>query len=163
MAENLYGYGLDFENPYGRNTTGHTDQHHLYNTTTTTTTTTDYLLPPANTMSLLPPPKAIYSDPNTALTAVQLHAKQHGYTFKIHNKKASRVVFTCDRGGQYSSKGKDSKTHESRRRQTGSKKCGCLMKVELRLDRLSSQWMLQVLQGAHNYSPSTATTAHPIH
>ena len=24
MAENLYGYGLDFENPYGRNTTGHT-------------------------------------------------------------------------------------------------------------------------------------------
>jgi hypothetical protein len=22
MAENLYGYGLDFENPYGRNTTG---------------------------------------------------------------------------------------------------------------------------------------------
>jgi hypothetical protein len=24
MAENLYGYGLNFENPYGRNTTGHT-------------------------------------------------------------------------------------------------------------------------------------------
>jgi hypothetical protein len=84
-------------------------QHHVYNTTTTTTTATDYFLPPANTMSLLPPPEAIYPDPNTALTAVQLHAKQHGYAFKIHDKKASRVVFACDRGGQYDSKGKDSK------------------------------------------------------
>jgi hypothetical protein len=25
MAKNPYGYGLDFENPYGRNTTGHTE------------------------------------------------------------------------------------------------------------------------------------------
>jgi hypothetical protein len=83
-------------------------------------------------MSLLPPPEAIYPDQNTALTAVQLHAKQHGYAFKIHDKKAFRVVFACDRGGQYDSKGKDSKIHESRRRQTGSKKCGCLMKLELR-------------------------------
>jgi hypothetical protein len=47
-------------------------------------------------MSLLPLPEAIYPDPNTALIAVQLHAKQQGYAFKIRDKKASRVVFTCD-------------------------------------------------------------------
>jgi hypothetical protein len=40
-----------------------------------TTTTTDYLLPPANTMPLLPPPEAIYPDPTTAFSAIQLHAK----------------------------------------------------------------------------------------
>jgi hypothetical protein len=114
-------------------------------------------------MSLLPPPEAIYPDPNVALTAVQLHAKQDGYAFKIHDKKAFRVVFACDRGGQYDSKGKNSKIHESRRRQTGSKECGCLKKVELRLDPLSGQWMLQVLQGAHNHGPSTAAAAHPVH
>jgi hypothetical protein len=32
-------------------------------------------------MSLLPPPEAIYPDPNTAQTAIQLPAKQHGYAF----------------------------------------------------------------------------------
>ena len=114
-------------------------------------------------MSLLPPPEAIYADPNTALTAVQLHAKQQGYAFKIHDKKASRVVFTCDRGGQYDSKGKNLKMHDSRRRQTGSKKCGCLMKVELRLESMSSMWILRVLEGAHNHGPSTAAAAHPVH
>jgi hypothetical protein len=38
-------------------------------------------------MSLLPPPEALYADPNTALTALQLHAKQHGYAL---NKRSSK-------------------------------------------------------------------------
>jgi hypothetical protein len=114
-------------------------------------------------MSLLPPPEAIYPDPNTALTAVQLHAKQHGYALRTRDSKASRVIFACDRGGQYDSKGKDSNTHKSKQRQTGSKKCGCLMKVELRLDSMSGQWILRVLEGAHNHGPSRAAIAHPAH
>jgi hypothetical protein len=135
-------------------------QHHdLY----ITTTTTDYLLPPANTMSLLPPPEAIYLDPNTALTAVQLYAKQHGYALKTRDSKASRVIFACDRAGKYNSKGKDLRMHDSKRRQSGSKKCGCLMKVKLRLDSMSSQWILRVLEGAHNHGPSAAAIAHPAH
>jgi hypothetical protein len=35
--------------------------------------------------------------------------------------------------------------------------------VELRLDNLSSQWILYILEGAHNHPPSTAPTAHPAH
>jgi hypothetical protein len=58
-------------------------------------------------MSLLPPPEAIYPDPNTALAAVQLHAKQHGYALKTRDSKASRVIFACDRAGKYDSEGKD--------------------------------------------------------
>jgi hypothetical protein len=114
-------------------------------------------------MSLLPPPEAIYPDPNAALAAVQLHAKQHGYALNKRSSKATRVIFACDRGGQYDSKGKDLRMHDSKRRQSGSKKCGCLMKVELRLDSMSSQWMLRVLEGAHNHGPSTAAIAHPVH
>jgi hypothetical protein len=53
--------------------------------------------------------------------------------------------------------------HESKRRQTGSKKCGCLMRVELHLDSMSSQWILQVLEGAHNHGPSAAAISHPVH
>jgi hypothetical protein len=114
-------------------------------------------------MSLLPPPEAIYPDPNTALTALQLHAKQHGYAFTVRSSKASRAIYSCDRAGQYDSKYKDPSVHESKQRKTGSKKCGCLMKVELRLDSLSSNWMLRVLEGAHNHSPSTAAVAHTAH
>jgi hypothetical protein len=73
-------------------------------------------------------------------------------------------VFTCDRAGKYDSKGKDPNTHSSKQRpNTGSKKCGCLMRVELRKDNLSSNWVLKVLESTHNHGPSAVSTAHPVH
>jgi len=115
-------------------------------------------------MALAAPIEAIYPDPSTAFTAVQAYAKYQGYALIKLDKKPSRVVFACDRMGKYDSKGKDLSLHKSRQRKsTGSKKCGCLMRVELRLDDLSGQWILKVLEGAHNHGPSTAPTAHPAH
>jgi hypothetical protein len=37
------------------------------------------------------------------------------------------------------------------------------MRVELRRDSISIQWVVGVLDGAHNHPPSTASTAHPAH
>lgn len=83
-----------------------TDQHYnLY----ITTTTTDCLLPPTNTMSLLPPTEDIYPDPATAFTAIQAHARQHGYTVFQRDKRSRdlrykqrymrlRVNMYCDMG-----------------------------------------------------------------
>ena len=68
--------------------------------------------------------------------------------------RPTRRVFACDRAGKYDSKGKDPNTHSSKQRKnTGSKKCECLMKVELRLDKLSNQWSLRVLKSEHNHGP----------
>ena len=115
-------------------------------------------------MSLLPPPEAIYLNPEAAFTAIQAHAKHQGYAFKKRGIKGSRVVFTCDRVGKYDAKGKDPAVHKSKQRaSTGSKKCGCLMMVELRLDPLSNNWILHVLEGAHNHVASTHVTAHSVH
>jgi hypothetical protein len=115
-------------------------------------------------MSLLPPPEAVYPDPTTAFNAIQLYAKGQGYAFIKLNKKPSRLLFACDRSGNYDSKGKDPTVDKSKQRKnTGSKKCGCLMKVGLHLDRLSNQWILEVLYKAHNHGPSAAPTAHPAH
>ena len=115
-------------------------------------------------MSLLPPPEAIYSDSDSAFTAVQLHAKEHGYAITKHSKRPDRVVFACDRAGKYQSKGKDPAVDKSKQRKaTGSKKCECLMRVELRLDYTSGNWILQVLEGAHNHVASTHITAHSVH
>jgi hypothetical protein len=115
-------------------------------------------------MSLTAPPEAVYPDINTALASIQVHAKDYGYAFCRYSTKSNRLVFACDRSGKYNSKGKDPNTHSSRQRQsTGSKKCGCLMRVELRLDQISSNWSLRVLEGTHNHGPSAATTAHPVH
>jgi hypothetical protein len=96
-------------------------------------------------MSLTVPPEAVYLDVNTATASIQVHAKEHGYAFCQCSTRSNRLVFACDRAGKYNSKGKDPNTHSSRQRQsTGSKKCGCLMKVELRLGNLSNQWSLRV-------------------
>jgi hypothetical protein len=115
-------------------------------------------------MSLAPPPEAVYPDTPTALASIQLHAKAEGYAFFQRDKKASRVLYTCDRAGKYNSKGKGTNTHASKKRgATGSKKCDCLMRVELRLDTVSNNWILRVLEKTHNHGPSAAATAHPAH
>ena len=104
----------------------HHDPHHHH-----------YRLPPANTMSLLPPPEAINPDPATAFNAIQLHAKEYGYAFMKRNEKPSRLLFACNRAGNYDSRGKVLTVDKSRQRKnTGSKKCGCLMMVELCLDQV---------------------------
>jgi hypothetical protein len=115
-------------------------------------------------MSLAAPPEAIYPDVDSAFTEIQEHAREHGYALFRYYRKPSRVVFACDRAGRYDSKGKDPSTHSSKqRKKTGSKKCKCPMKVELRLDKLSNQWSLRVLESAHNHEPSAASIAHPAH
>jgi len=37
------------------------------------------------------------------------------------------------------------------------------MKVELRLDKVSNQWSLRVLESTHNHRPSAVSTAYPAH
>jgi hypothetical protein len=91
-------------------------------------------------MSLTAPPEAVYPDIDTAFTSIQAHAKEHGYAFRRHLTRSNRCVFACDRAGKYGSRGKDPNTHSSKQCQsTGSKKCDCLMRVELRQDKLSSK------------------------
>jgi hypothetical protein len=115
-------------------------------------------------MSLSPPSEAIYDSVDTAFTAIQAHAKAHGYAFSRLITRPSRVVFALDRAGKYDSRGKDLATDSSKqRKRTGSKKCGCLMKVDIRQDRVSMQWVVGILEGAHNHPPSAAPTAHPAH
>jgi hypothetical protein len=114
-------------------------------------------------MSLAAPPEAIYPDVDSAFSEIQEHTRDHGYAFRRHQMRPTRRVFACDRTGKYDLKGKDLNTHSSKQRQTGSKKCGCLMRVELRKDNLSSNWVLKVLESVHNHGPSAASTAHPAH
>ena len=115
-------------------------------------------------MSLLPPPEAIYATQEAAFTAIQAHAKDYGYAFKKRGKTASRVVFTCDREGKYDPKGKDPAIHKSKQRKaTGLKIYGCSMSVELRLDNASGNWILRVLEGAHNHIASIDIIAHSVY
>jgi hypothetical protein len=90
-------------------------------------------------MSLLPPPEAIYPNPYTAQIAIQLHAKQYRYAFFRISSKPSRVLFACNYRRKYDSRGKDLAIDKSKqRKRTSTKKCGYLIKVELRFDNVSS-------------------------
>ncbi|CZS93089.1 uncharacterized protein RCO7_11158 [Rhynchosporium graminicola] len=112
------------------------------------------------------PPEAIYSDIATGFAALQAHAKAHGYAFAHQDTKPFRALFVCDRAGKYNPKGKSSDIHPSKRRKnTGSKKCGCQMRVCLLKDRASTevQWKLKVLEATHNHAASADSTAHPAH
>ena len=46
-------------------------------------------------MSPVPPPEAIYPDPTTAFNAIQLHAKDHGYSAKekVHEIARRKVLW----------------------------------------------------------------------
>ena len=89
-------------------------------------------------MALLPPPSAIYANPEAAFTSIQSHTKDQGYAFTRFSNKASRIVFTCNQAGKYNSKGKDPATDSSKQyKATGSKKYRCLMRVEIWFDQIS--------------------------
>jgi len=91
-------------------------------------------------MSLLPPPRASYPDLDTAFNAIPAHAKGAGYAFMKLDKKPSRAVVTCNRGGSYDSRIKANwATHPLKQyKNTSSKKYRCLMKIELCLDKTIS-------------------------
>jgi hypothetical protein len=115
-------------------------------------------------MSLAPPPSRTYPDIIAGFTALQAHAKLHGYALFRQDKRPTAIVYRCDRAGRYDPKGKNPNLDSSKQRKaTGSKKCGCLMKVILQLDQTSSTWSVMVPEPAHNHGPSAAVTAHPAH
>jgi hypothetical protein len=120
------------------------------------------ITPPTSATCGPPPPIATYADVAAATAAIQEHARVHGYAFTQRDKQPKRVVFICDRGGVYNNKGKSSDVHQSKRRKnTASKKCGCLMKVALR--RSPKGWALEVIEASHNHGPSIAAIAHSAH
>jgi hypothetical protein len=115
-------------------------------------------------MSLAPPPESLYTSHYLAFQAIQPHAKHHGYAVYKAYLKTSRLLIACDRAGQYDARGKDPEVHESRQRKAiGTKKCGCLMRVEVRQDPALTQWIVRVLEWTHNHRPSAAPSAHPAH
>jgi hypothetical protein len=88
-------------------------------------------------MSLLALPPAIFPDLATGFEAIQAYAKQHGYALFKRDTRPNKVVYACDRAGKYDPKGKNSTIYTSKRRKnTGLKKCDCLMKVALRRDKV---------------------------
>ena len=111
-----------------------------------------------------PPPETVYTDLDTAVAAIQGHAKLHGYALCKRDSKARRIVYTCDRFGATQSKGRNPNTYATKRRPgSGSKKCGCKMKLVLKLDDDSEQWAVSIAYGTHNHESSTAPAAHPIY
>ena len=110
------------------------------------------------------PPAATYSDITTGFAAFQAHAKANGYALLQQDTKPFRALFVCDRAGKYNLKGKRPDVHPSKKRKnTGSKKCGCQMRVTLAKDRVSEQWQVKVLEATHNHAASADFTAHPAH
>ena len=90
-------------------------------------------LPTPKACGPLPSP-AIYPDIPTAFAALQGHAKAHGYAlFKRDSQppksEPTRVIYACDREGRGDSRAKNPSIHPKRQRKTGSKKCGCKMRV----------------------------------
>ena len=108
-----------------------------------------------------PPSEAVYADLSTAIAAIQEHAKCNGYALFKRDTKPACVVFVYDRYGKPESKPKNPHIHESKRRSgSRSKKCDCRIKVALKLDKITEQWRLEVIKGAHNHKASADPSAH---
>jgi hypothetical protein len=76
-------------------------------------------------------PAVIYKDHHTIFTALQAHARAHGFAIVLKYMRPNKanpttIVWTCDKAGTYNSKGKDPQLDPTRRRQnTASKKTSC--------------------------------------
>ncbi|RFU33344.1 hypothetical protein B7463_g3034, partial [Scytalidium lignicola] len=111
-----------------------------------------------------PPPEAVFADIATLKAAIQKHARENGYAFLTRSSKPNHVVYHCDRAGDYNAKGKKPTVHPTKQRNgSGSKKCGCTMRVSATKDAKSGMWTLKVLEAIHNHMASAAPVAHSAH
>ena len=109
------------------------------------------------------PLEAVYPIKDALFSAIQAHGRDNGYAVRVRSGKPHRVLYDCDRSGTYDSKGKNPAIYSSRQRNnTGSKKCGCKMRVAGVYDNIGS-WALKIIEDTHNHGPSTALIAHPAH
>ena len=110
------------------------------------------------------PPAAVYSDLSIGFTAIQAHARANGYAFMQRDTRPHRTLFVCDREGKYRPKGKQVDAHSARKRlNTGSKKCGCRMRVALPRDKSSGNWELTILEAIYNHARSIDSSAYLAH
>jgi hypothetical protein len=121
-----------------------------------------------------PPATATYPDIDTAFQAIEAHARINGYAVYIRDKQppkprpTTRVTVCCDKGPDGYRDNKDPNVHETKRRKnTGSKKCGCKFRVEIKLDKKlsiaadSQVWRVKDMGNEHNHGRSSALSAHP--
>jgi hypothetical protein len=115
-----------------------------------------------------PPSIATYVDVATAFAAIQEHAKANGYALFKRDiqppapKPTTRITYVCDRFGKPQASRNKEVDPSKKRKNTGSKKCDCKMKIALKRDDISGYWELSVVEGSHNHSASLAS-AHPAH
>jgi hypothetical protein len=111
-----------------------------------------------------PPSEATYADLTTAAASISEHAKSNGYALFKRSSKQRRVIYACDQAGKPQARAKNPNIHESKRREGScSKKCDCQMKVALKLDQITQQWELEVIEGSYNHNASADPSAHPAY
>jgi hypothetical protein len=120
-----------------------------------------------------PPPTATYPDIETAFQAIEAHAQENGYAVYICDrqppkKPTTRVTLCCDKGPDSYRDSKKLDVHETKRRKnTGTKKCGCKFRVEIKLDEKlftaadSPVWQVKDIGKPHNHRRSSDISAHP--
>ena len=109
------------------------------------------------------PPEALYPTKDALFAAIQAYRRNNGYVIRVRSGKPNRILYDCDHAGTYDSKGKNPAIHSSRQRNsTGSKKCGCKMRVA-GVYKATGSWALKIIEDTHNHGPSVAPIAYPGH
>ena len=106
-------------------------------------------------------PEAYFTDLTLLYMSIQAFTRENGYAFTVRDKQANRVVYMCDRGGSYQSKGKKPEVHPSKQRNGIIKKCNYKIKVTAKRD--GERWRVQVIEDTHNHNAFTSAIAHPAH
>jgi hypothetical protein len=109
------------------------------------------------------PDNALHATLEPIFASLQSHAHANGYALAKETTTATRQVYKCSKGGNYRSKGRNSKVEPSKRRKhSGSIKTRCPFRVVAHRT-LGGQWQVQVCNGGHNHGATSATTTSTKH
>jgi hypothetical protein len=117
---------------------------------------------------LLAPPQISYPDKQSLMTAVQAHAKQHGYNVVVKTSsiptdkkpgRAAKVWLRCDRGGRY--RPRNGLTEATRKRKRTSRLIDCPFMVIG--NGSSGVWTVEVVEPQHNHGPIMEPSRTVIH
>lgn len=105
---------------------------------------------------------AEYTNSADLKAALQAHAKINGFSISVDSSVANRIVYICSKGNKYSSHGKSSDIHESKRRKnTSTMKCKCLYRVIATCETSSLLWTSRTVNEEHNHDAVDVLSALP--
>lgn len=125
--------------------------------TENSSSSTNNIAPSENSIMEISFENKYFNDSDQLLKYAQDCAEQQGYVLSIQRSNTRQIYIGCDMGG------KAKKVKANKKRNSSSKRCGCLFEIYGHLSKKRGEWSAKVKNAQHNHQPAADLSGHSLY